>query len=85
MRRVITALFVLAGATTAIGQTVSPNPNGPASTDPGKNAISRGAPVGHRQPRAKDLSPNIYTSNDAREVAAEKQLDRKIKGICHGC
>jgi hypothetical protein len=47
---------------------------------------SRGAPVGHRQPRADQVpsEKNLGNPNDPvnKEDAA---LDRKIKSICRGC
>jgi hypothetical protein len=44
------------------------------------------APIGHRQPHAKDLPDDLYKRNDAAAAAAaDKDLDRKIKGICRGC
>ena len=43
------------------------------------------APIGHRQPRAGDV-PSETGSNDPGKVdAQDRELDRKIKGICKGC
>ncbi|HEY8335991.1 MAG TPA: hypothetical protein VIQ05_19555 [Tardiphaga sp.] len=43
------------------------------------------APVGHRQPRAGDV-PSETGSNDPGKIdAQDRDLDRKIKGICKGC
>jgi hypothetical protein len=45
---------------------------------------NRAAPVGHRQPGAKDVSRDA----DGKPVAMTKEdraLDRALKGICRGC
>jgi hypothetical protein len=39
------------------------------------------APIGHRQPKAKDLPPD-----STNQVSAEdRALDKALKGICRGC
>jgi hypothetical protein len=83
---VIVALLALVGTPVASAQTLSsPLPTAPASTDPAKNSIGE-APIGHRQPHAKDLPPDTYKPEDpVKAAAAEKALDRKMKGICRGC
>jgi hypothetical protein len=48
------------------------------------------APAGHRQPQAKDVppsdSPSAATDSDpAKTTAADRALDRALKGICRGC
>jgi hypothetical protein len=45
----------------------------------------REAPVDHRQSRVKHLPSDASPPNDARDIEADKLLDRKIKGICRGC
>jgi hypothetical protein len=42
------------------------------------------APIGHRQPRARDLPPKVLNS-EGRETADEKEMDRKLNSICRGC
>jgi hypothetical protein len=72
-------LLALLGAASAFAQSTSPEP-----TNSDKN-VTREAPVGHRQPRAKDLPPDISSPNDPRDAKADEELDRKIKSICRGC
>ena len=83
---VIVALLALVGTPVASAQTRGPpQPTGPTSADPGGDSIGE-APIGHRQPRAKDLPADIYKPEDPAAAApAEKALDRKMKGICRGC
>jgi hypothetical protein len=52
-----------------------------------KGAPSSQAPVGHRQVRPADLpkaeqAEDTSTSGTSKE---DRELDRKIKGICRGC
>ena len=79
MRKLITTLALLMFGSVALAQTGGKT----TSTNP---PPSRGAPVGHRQPRADQVpsEKNLSDPNDAanREDAA---LDRKIKSICRGC
>ncbi|MFZ5734859.1 MAG: hypothetical protein ACOY4O_19165 [Pseudomonadota bacterium] len=41
------------------------------------------APVGHRQPKRSDV-PEL-SADQARNDAADRELDRKIRSICRGC
>ncbi|OQW54164.1 MAG: hypothetical protein A4S14_01630 [Proteobacteria bacterium SG_bin9] len=41
------------------------------------------APVGHRQPKRSDV-PDV-SADQARNDAADRELDRKIRSICRGC
>jgi hypothetical protein len=66
-------------AAAAFAQSTSPEP-----TNPDKNLMHE-APVGHRQPRVKDVPPDAASPNGSRDAEADKALDRKIKGICRGC
>jgi hypothetical protein len=43
------------------------------------------APIGHRQPRPGDLPPETGRNDPDRIDAQDRELDRKIKGICKGC
>jgi len=47
---------------------------------------SRQAPVGHRQPTARDVQ-GTQQDNSADETMKkiDQDLDRKLKEICHGC
>ena len=49
-------------------------------------AMTREAPVGHRQPRA-DQVPSEKNLSDPNNPANKEDaaLDRKIKSICRGC
>ena len=51
----------------------------------GQHGIARReAPVGHRQPRLKDLPPDVVQGEQAQKPAEEKTLDKKLN-ICKGC
>jgi hypothetical protein len=41
------------------------------------------APIGHRQPRPRDLPPDVVRDED-RSVAVEKELDKGLE-ICRNC
>jgi len=43
------------------------------------------APIGHRQPRAGDVPAETGSNDPGRIDAQDRELDRKIKGICKGC
>jgi hypothetical protein len=46
------------------------------------------APVGHRQPTARDVPATAATPQNSAEDAMKKMdqdLDRKMKNICRGC
>ena len=86
MRRVIisVALLVLIGGPAALAQSGTSGGSSTAVKNQGQPL--RGAPVGHRQPRAGDVpsEKNLSDPNDplSKENAT---LDRKIKSICRGC
>jgi hypothetical protein len=42
------------------------------------------APIGHRQPSAKDV-PKGGESADTAVSDLDRELDKKLKGICRGC
>ena len=50
--------------------------------DPGVMA-QRQAPVGHRQPQAKDLPPDRTSDNAV--SPEDRALDKALKRICRGC
>ena len=59
--------------------------NTPASR--GTSAGKAGqAPTGHRQPRALDTPPADQTPpSEETNKQLDRELDRKLKGICRGC
>lgn len=56
-------------------------------TSGGTSATGTGAtipaPVGHRQPKRSEV-PEL-NADQARNDAADRELDRKIRSICRGC
>ena len=51
-------------------------------------STSTKAPVGHRQPEAKDAPRDQSTSNDNdpnKTTEADRALDRALRAICRGC
>jgi hypothetical protein len=42
------------------------------------------APVGHRQPRAADISPSTSASQQILDQE-DANVDRKIRSVCRGC
>jgi hypothetical protein len=77
MRFVVIATVVLASCAlpaTGIAQGSPSSP--PAATAP------RPAPVGHKQPKAKDL-PERRTDQALEDM--DRAMDRALKGICRGC
>ena len=81
------ALLALIGAPGAIAQ------SGSKGTSIGStiNGTIPEAPVGHRQPRASDVSnqtsdvPNEKNSTIDLLAKENANLDKKIKSICRGC
>lgn len=53
---------------------------GPPNTMP---MTAQQAPVGHRQPRAKDLPPDVAQSGP-KAISRDKALNKKLI-ICRGC
>lgn len=78
---IATAIVMSFAATAALAQSNA------GSTSGGTSATGTGgpaaAPVGHRQPKRADV-PEINT-DQARNDAADRELDRKIRSICRGC
>lgn len=57
------------------------------STQSGANPLGpkvAPAPVGHRQPRAADITPSQKTPAEIQEEKLQAELERKLK-ICRGC
>ncbi len=76
------ALLALIGSPAAMAQTG----NNTGSTGAANAAPSREAPIGHRQPRAGDISSEKNLSDPNDPLSKENALlDKKIKSICRGC
>ena len=43
------------------------------------------APTGHRQPRAQDTRLDQTPPSEETSKQLDRELDRKLKGICRGC
>jgi hypothetical protein len=56
---------------------------GQANSSTGQPNMAREAPIGHRQPRAKDLPPGIDQNLGARSPE-DAAIDRKLR-ICRDC
>ena len=92
--RAISATYAVVAAVLLCGSALAQNNTGQSSprssgspqttgqTDPGVN-IGREAPVGHRQPRAKDLPPTL-DENRAVRSPEDEAIDRKLR-ICRDC
>ena len=79
---VSTAIVVLIGAPTAIAQTGT----GSSGTTKSSGTGVPQAPVGHRQPTARDVPNEKNLSNPNDPINKEDAiLDKKIKSICRGC
>jgi hypothetical protein len=94
MRKIVMAYAVAAAMvawTAAVAQNNPNQPSPPASRSPqttgqGDNnpgQTTREAPVGHRQPKAKDLPPGIQDNYGVRSPEDE-ELRRKLR-ICRDC
>ena len=92
MRNLITtaALLALLGSPVAIAQTVGnarssaelASPTPPSSLKQGTSLVA-GAPVGHRQPHAKDVPSE--NARDLEHIGEEDAaVDRQLN-ICRGC
>ena len=95
--RVIAVSYALVAATVLVGGAAAQNNPGPSSDRPSGGAPTSGptdsttgqargvreAPVGHRQPRAKDLPASRNESAPIRSPE-EQDVDRKLR-ICRDC
>jgi hypothetical protein len=83
MRNLVTTIALLTLiAFPAMAQTGS----GTASSGASQSQSTRDAPVGHRQPRAADLSSQKNNTDPNDPLSKENALlDKKIKSICRGC
>lgn len=92
MRNLITTITLLAvlRSPAAIAQTTG---NAKSSVGPATQSSSlmpemrlMGAPVGHRQPRARDIPSENSSSSKIENIAAEDAAtDRRINAIRRGC
>lgn len=78
---IATAMVVSFGSWSAWAQGNAGSTSG--GTAAGSTTTTIQAPVGHRQPKRGDV-PDV-TSDEARNDAADRELDRKIRSICRGC
>ena len=81
MRLVMFAVVVIAGLSgSALAQSnTNQSPVGSKTT----GTPERQAPVGHRQPKAKDLPADIL-QNEQRETTRDNGSDKRLT-ICRGC
>ena len=77
-----TFAFSLVAATTAFAQSTGSSPAAKSPTPLASSRATGTAPVGHRQPTVADVGGDKNAANLSPE---DKELDRKIKGICRGC
>jgi hypothetical protein len=54
------------------------------SQSPGSSSDRSKAPVGHRQPTARDVPPDIQAREGTR-TKEDKALDDALRNICRGC
>ncbi len=62
---------------------VPASPQAPTVDMPTTGQVKVPAPVGHRQPRAKDLPSEVNQATTA-PTPKDKELDQKLR-ICRGC
>jgi RNA 3'-terminal phosphate cyclase len=82
------ALLALLGSRVAIAQTVGRSSAGPASPTVASSLAREtrlvgGAPIGHRQPHARNV-PSENASDLEQPSAEDATVDRKLN-ICRGC
>ena len=86
---IVAALALCSGA--ALAQNNAPQPGsggsaqttGQADSGTGQSTNVRQAPVGHRQPSAKDVPPSVDKNLGARSPE-DQAVDRKLR-ICRDC
>ena len=86
MRKLITtiALLFLVSTSAAIAQTASPRNPAAAPSMSSDQQLLPEAPVGHRQPHAKDVAPAEMPPADQATRDLDKALAKKLT-ICRGC
>jgi hypothetical protein len=86
---IVAALALCSGAALAQndagqpGSSGSGQTTGQANSGPGQSTNVRQAPVGHRQPSAKDVPPRVDENLGARSPE-DQAVDRKLR-ICRDC
>jgi hypothetical protein len=78
-RRVLT----LAGGLGVLVLTSVASPDAATAQSAAVPAVRLPAPIGHRQPRAQDLPPNVRR-DEAGATAEQRALDKKLE-ICRNC
>jgi uncharacterized protein YdeI (BOF family) len=86
---IVAALALCSGAALAQNNAGQPGSRGSAQTTgqagsgTGQATGARQAPIGHRQPTAKDVPPRVDENLGARSPE-DKAIDRKLR-ICRDC
>jgi uncharacterized protein YdeI (BOF family) len=86
---IVAALALCSGAALAQNDAGQPGSNGngqttgQAGSGTGQSTNVRQAPVGHRQPSAKDVPPSVDENLGARSPE-DQAVDRKLR-ICRDC
>lgn len=62
----------------------------PSATNGAAVPFPREAPIGHRQPRVRDLPPDVRSEESAVPandpyLEFDRELNQKLKSICRGC
>jgi len=75
---------ILAAIALSSGAFSQGGPSG--AKQPSKEAPSKEAPTGHRQPKTGDVPADTgTTSSDDAIKQIDRELEKKLKGICRGC
>ncbi|WP_024511000.1 hypothetical protein [Bradyrhizobium sp. ARR65] len=77
------ALAALLSSRTALGETVGLAKSSVIEVPSPQMQMARRAPIGHRQPQAKDV-PSENPSDLERVSEEDRDVDRKLM-ICRGC
>ncbi len=77
----VTILVSLVGACISTGAQAE----GPGQNVPPKSPVGAWeAPIGHREPDPS-LIPQDVSPSDRQRLEMDRELDKKLKGICRGC
>ncbi|MET0876742.1 MAG: hypothetical protein ABWY14_06360 [Tardiphaga sp.] len=89
MKKIVAAVVCLAMLGSSLAQAQDSTRNGPPDSVKRSQGVQPRpgleAPIGHRQPRPGDLPPETGSNDPGRIDAQDRELDRKIRGICKGC
>ena len=82
---IMSIIIAMTAGSSAFAQQKSDQSKGLAGSNQieGQPTEGKQAPIGHRQPTAKDVSPDVVEGTITR-TPADKALDQKLK-ICRGC